>query len=383
MTQNEALSRLLSGELPAEEAAAWRARIASEPLVARAWADLQQLTADLGALPEAPLPDALIAQVAEASEPAPTVPRAWGPWWGALAAALLGMVAGLAVPEPVPTLELVAGEQRVVGEARVVAGGLPVRIEGDVTVSVEPVGPVVRGFGQEVDMNPTNVVAFGAGALVTVAVTQGMAWIEGPGEPQLIEVPAGTERTLRGAAQPPPSRGVPTPAVDPTAPPAEQIASLEAAIEQLTFERDALRGQLAVAGGEALAWPESLRPELRPDRFSATLSAMLEGSEYQVADVDCSEYPCLAVFDLGTAENPMAAAQEMAAQLRAGAESVLGDDDIGMGVQIEAVESDDGPANMLMGVSLGSGDADPRDARVNGRLTDLLEQWRPDEEGAQ
>lgn len=379
MTRDEALSRLLADDLPAAEAAAWRARIANDPEVAAAWAALQLLSRDLEALPAEPVPEALIARVVRQSRPVSTRPARW-PRLGRLfaVAAALAVVVWAAMPTPRPTVELVRGEQRVVGDVRMVAGGVPIHVDGAATIRVEPQRHPVREVRQEGSMRTESIVSFGAGVLVTVAVTQGVAWVTEPDQAVASEVVAGQTRTV-GVPPAPGALAAQGDAVvirlDETASAEDRTEALEKAIAELTFERDILRGQLVAAGGEELPWPDDLPAELGPEQFEATLQAALGDFDAQIVEVDCSEYPCLAVLDGGPIENPMTFAQDLSSTITDGVESSLPDDvELSMGIQVEASDHGDGLSKLLVGVAVGTeGTADPRDVRVQSRLQAMLE----------
>ena len=230
---------------------------------------------------------------------------------------------------------------------------------------------------------PGRVVSFGAGVLVTVAVTQGVAWVSQPGSDHAVEVRPGEAHTVQGQAVGgadaavvgiPEGRRMVVPPIGEDLPAEERIAALQQAVAELTFERDALRGQVAAAGGVPMDWPEALPEALRPEGFEATLRAALGDSGYRVGEIDCSEYPCLAVLDLGVVDDPMIAAQDVSGVLRDGTEGVLGaDQDVDMGIQVEAEENGEGGAEVRVGLSMGAGGVDPRDARTGARMEALLQ----------
>lgn len=375
MTRDEALSRLLAGDLPPDQAARWRSRIDAEPEVAAAWARLQQLAGDLEALPATAPPEALVQAVVDRS---PRTSRRHVVAPALVAAALLLIGVWVAQPSPVPTLELVHGEQHVVGRAELLAADVRVAVDGEAEISVEPVPPLLRENQQEVPMQWGTVGAFGAGVVVTVAVMQGVAWVTAP-DGERTEVVAGethrVQGTASGARAEPRAVQVAVPAGDGA--PEAQIEALEQAIAKLTFERDALRGQVAAAGGEPIPWPSNLAAALAPDQFESTLRAILGEADIDVTEVDCSEYPCVAVLDMGETDDPMATAQHVSDVLREGAKEVLGTDAVGMGLQVEAhQDSEGGPTSVQLGLALGGEDIDPREPRVATRMSDLMSGWR-------
>ncbi|MEQ1571094.1 MAG: hypothetical protein ABMA64_36025, partial [Myxococcota bacterium] len=145
----ELLSRLLAGDLPGAEARALRERIRTDPEWARAWSALQHLSHDLASLPEEVPPPSLDAAVL--GSPA----RRQVPWAtvGTLATLAAAVALWIAWPAPEPArIALVAGEQTVDGAVVLLAGDLPVTVDGRVHIRVEPNPPVVREPGQEVGM---------------------------------------------------------------------------------------------------------------------------------------------------------------------------------------------------------------------------------------
>ncbi|HVF61101.1 MAG TPA: hypothetical protein VNJ70_14945 [Thermoanaerobaculia bacterium] len=97
----EELVRLLAGELPREQAAALRARLAREPELAAAWRRLEGAWRDAGPVPGAPVPPGfageVMARARREAEGAPVLSWRLAPLWvrAAGAAALAaGIVAG-------------------------------------------------------------------------------------------------------------------------------------------------------------------------------------------------------------------------------------------------------------------------------------------------
>ena len=221
---------------------------------------MQQLDRDLASLPEVAPPADLVARVvrpAESSRLARAAQR-WSAsaramllagWPGrmAVAAAVVGLAVWARAPRPDPVLELHQGEQRVVGDVRVLAGGVRVDVDGAATIRVEP-NQRPSGLDQEERMQMTPIVSFGAGVLVTVAVTQGVASIQGQEDQPPVTVEAGERRTVPGPQALVGRDPAPPPVVEGATAEA-QIEALEKTIAELTFERDVLRGQLSASGG--------------------------------------------------------------------------------------------------------------------------------------
>ena len=207
----------------------------------------EQLTRLLTELPdEAPPPELdrkalavmMTAGVTEAGEvsPAPTAASGLPMWmripWLRVAApvAACALAAALLWPRPdPPPIILLEGSQLVEGHMMVLAGPLPVRVDGKVLLTVEPSGMSPRDMGQEVNMRGRDILAGAlAGVAISVVVYEGKAVFEPEGEePVTVEqgksatwtapgVPAAsaerrTHRRSPPAYRPPPS----SPADDP------------------------------------------------------------------------------------------------------------------------------------------------------------------------
>lgn len=332
MTVNEALSRLLGDDLPPDEAARWHARIASDDEVRRAWVRLQHLAHDLESEPEPAVPDHLMTAAVAASASSPTRAWSWRSVRGGVLAAALAWFTWAAWPEPSPTLTLVHGEQQVQGTVDVVAGGIPVHVEGVASILVQPAERPLRVGSQEAPMQWSSAIGFGAGVVVTVAVSQGVAWFQDP-QGAVIHVPAGETRVVAGRAAATASRS-PQPtsaATDNVEGSGSREAELEASIESLTFERDLLRGQVTSLQGP-LSWPSGYTTELQPGKFEQGIRAALREMG-EVVDVDCSAYPCLALVEVDD-DDAMAVATEVAKTVRLWVEQLEGDDELNMGVSL-------------------------------------------------
>jgi hypothetical protein len=312
----EELSRLAAGELPADEAAALRARIVSEPDVARAWAELVALQHALADLPEEPPPARLVAAV-RGERPARRG------WWAAVAVAAAAAL-WLWAPGPRPVSVVVSdGAHEVSGQVLVAAADVRIDVDGRVKVEVEPARSLARDRAAEVPMDRSHAAAALVGALVTVTVYEGTARVYRPdGEPLRLE--AGASRTVSG--QPAPPVEVPGGRVASLPPGADEVtrlraevADLQAQLAEASMSGAVARGQLALEQGTPVAWPDDVPEALRPAAFEATVRAALASSGV-AADlelVDCGEYPCLAVLrprsldgDMGAAVKPFVAALE-------------------------------------------------------------------------
>ncbi|MCA9495077.1 MAG: hypothetical protein KC621_34350, partial [Myxococcales bacterium] len=295
------LSRLMSGELPPEEAEALLARIEREPELARAWEAMQSLGAELTTLPEEAPPPHLDARVLGRSRPRRSAPGWLLPGAAALAAVALVAV-GLGEVEPT-TVVVEQGTQLVQGRAEVLAGGIPVSVDGSVRISVEPDGALVRVSPSEDPMMKTvgaGVAGAALGALVTVVVTEGSATVGGdapielgPGERKVVQV--GGPRIERVAAP----IALPAGATD-----AERVAALQAEnealraeLEELRFSEGVARGQLAASQGDPSEWPDEVPAGFAPEAFEANLrAAIAQFPGVEVHALDCGEYPCVAAL---------------------------------------------------------------------------------------
>ena len=322
------LSRLLAGELPPEEAEALRARLAADPALRARWEHMCARPGRLAPLPKeaeaAPATPRRAATPAGAGatastfpaglpthtrppEPASPGPRAPTPspagrgpvgrlllGAGWLAAAALALV----LLRPGPTRVLTEGTERVDGHATVLAGTVRVEVEGVADVSVEPSGPGARESGHlEKPMATSHLLAGLGGALVTVTVLEGTAWIRGEGEAPL-EVKAGETRSV-GAG----GAGGAGDGARPGAPPAtnlgkdEQIAALTAELEKVKLERAMAVGQLRRVQGTPQEWPTEVPSLYKPDGFRQFLDGRVRGLPgAEVLATDCEEYPCIAII---------------------------------------------------------------------------------------
>lgn len=256
----ELLSRWLDGELTDEEQDALRARIAEEPALAALWDTMQQLPADLSALPAIPAGHQrpLAAPRPTSSQRASRVPSSWLPVALPLAAALVGAVLGRMTAPPA-TVEL-PGHQLTV----------------DGTVSI----------AQEQDMNRTTKAA---AAGLTVALISGSAWLSSDmADASAVELDTTPVRLAAPPAPPAPPR-----APTPPAPPADDGSADR--IAQLEFENTLLRGALERHEGQPRSFPSDYPGDLLPAAFEASVRPLVDLEEdLDLVGVDCAEYPCVA-----------------------------------------------------------------------------------------
>jgi len=357
MSDLEALSELLSGDLPRDQAQALRARIRDEPELAQAWEELRALTADLGELPDRQAPPAhLDAAVLDELEPPSRASLASGssaarsgisrrrwllPSLAAAALLAVGLASGLALaPSDAPAVVTLAqGRHRVSGEAvEVRLDAARVQVRGDAWITVEPGSEGVRREGQEDAMDVSHALSAAGGAVVTVAVVSGVAlvWpadapeaapvtVPAGGSHQVGEMPAepGVRRDAEPDGQPDPRPSAAT-RLDPEV--AAWVDGLEQDNARLRFENQLLQGQLAVVNGEPAPWPSDLSPSLRPDAFPAhAADAVDRVGGLELVQEDCQEYPCLAVVRVADPSDE-AAAREALSQLGEALGQALGGD---------------------------------------------------------
>lgn len=162
----------------------------------------------------------------------------------------------------------------------------------------------------------THIAAAVTGALVTVAVYEGVVHVRSDTEPT-VHVQAGETRQLGeprtvlrevpAAAPGPVVASSSTPTDEPSLAPEQRIAALEAQVAELSFERDLLQGQLAFVNGEPQAWPSDVPDAFQPEAFEERLAAELKQRGIgQIAVLDCNEYPCIAIVDVTPGTDPMA-----------------------------------------------------------------------------
>ncbi len=358
-------------------------------------ADLCELPEELG--PPPGLDAAVLAGPASSRAPSRgSAPR--GPWLlaGALAAAL-----GLAVlwPDEAVEMALVEGRTVVDGEGTVHVGAVSVRVDGRASVAVEPAASLMREEGQEDEAMSAKLIAAAlAGAALTVTVYEGSAWISGA-EDEVVALEAGEHQRLRvpgdavastGAGQP--ERRVVRRTVGGSegggdADPYERIDELEGELEALRFEAAVAKGQLAREVGEPREWPADLPDGFQPESFRDYVEetvAQLDDAE--LLEVDCSEYPCLAVIQ---STDPSADWVEGLSVLHQVPE---GDASFGEGVSAMGMASvsDDGEGAplKLYGFAMTpeeEGDGDGPDVRTHHRAQSLLQDLGQDmeEEGTE
>jgi anti-sigma factor RsiW len=385
---DEQLSALASGDLPPERARALRDRIEREPEVAAAWERMQQLVADLDALPadhpELSGPPVVVV-------PAPTVRRR-SPLWGGmalLAAVALGFVAGRTTGPPDDWI--LAGDAVVDGDVQLMAADVPVSVDGRARISVEPVGGSARVEGQEreVPMNRSAILAGLAGAAVTVTVYEGTALVHAgdeadaplqvrPGEP--VHVRGGAEAARRKGGAPLPVEG------------SARDAALEQRVEELQAELAAIegelqterfgaavaRGQLKAEQGEVSEWPDEVPDALREETIREQLVERLAGLEgFDVEEVDCYEFPCVVALRYDGDDDSMDWGHPVADEVSIWADASLDDANVHMNQSV--FREDDKPYArfVLFAVDDGSG-GEEVGQRTKWRIEELGERLGDD-----
>ena len=403
----EALSRLLADDLPPEEAARLRARIAQEPEVAQAWAELQALCGALDALPTAlPPPPALDAAVLQAVAQqrgryaAPQRSARWTPGtgWALAAAALLAVgAAGLIgrLPDGAPeALVLVSGAQVIEGAAVALetAQGERVVVSGRALVQVEPPARWLREerqlpSGEEGEMT-RYLLAAGAGAALTVVVYEGTARITPAGgtEADTVTVTAGQQQTFSPLRRQQEAHTAPAAGgggMGASAPDLEaELAALREEVAALRLERDLQSGALKAMAGEPQDWPESVPEAFREAAFSEGIRDLVASRPaLELIGVDCEEFPCLAIVRDHSGDDAW-----MNTLRDAASEQWDGVEDLGMGMWISQDRSDEegrAPVN-LAGISIlpPEGRAEEvstrTDWRMQGWLADVSADLSPD-----
>jgi len=384
MSVHEDLSRLLDGDLSAGEAAALERRIETEPDVAAAWEQLQATVYALDGLsagmmlPPAALDEAVLRRVAPV---APVAPARAGPAaWVVAAAGLVALAAavllGLRVPTPT-TVAIGPGSSEFEGTLQVLVGDVVVDLDGRARIDVEPSGGAVRGGGQEVDMNHrTAILAALAGAAVTVTVYEGRAAVQGPDDTAPTELKAGATRTLPGRA----AAGQPA---APVSDDAVREAELHQRVKELTDELDAIADELDTerfAGrlrdaelqriqGVPSEWSDAVPEVLRPEAFEAELLPLTELPGFTVADVDCSEYPCVAALKYDGDDQTLDWGSDVIDRISTWADDHL--EDASLTVNKSVFKDDDSEGRYLL---FGLHDADPKGdvgQRTGARMDDL------------
>jgi hypothetical protein len=88
----------------------------------------------------------------------------------------------------------------------------------------------------------------------------------------------------------------------------QHIDRLEQELDSVSTDRGLAENRVVALEGKPQPWPEDLPKGYSPEEFRATLTEALASQEgAELVDIDCSEYPCIAVLDLPTEGGPQAA----------------------------------------------------------------------------
>ncbi len=370
MSLDEQLSQLMSGEMSAHERAALEARIADEPHVAERWRQLQALILDLENLPEQPPPAHLDAAVVGT----PAARRSWAPV--AFAAALAAAVLLLAWPSPPTHLVPTAGSQWVEGRVQLDLHEAVVQIDGSAHIFVEPNSDLVRVGGQEVDMQRQALIGALAGATLTIAVYEGRAEVGDTeltaGESTTLTLPGAAPTIATESARPRPQRPDAATAQELTTL-RTRVAELESALKVSQVTQAITSGQLAAVQGGEVPWPADLPEAWTADAWTREFEAAVALSpDAEIVEVDCSEYPCVAVLTAPGPDDPDAHGTGLGEQISKRMQEVLGKSNA---MLMETVRTDDQRSEATIGLAMFSGNTEhDQDAqtRTRFRLEQLL-----------
>ena len=77
----------------------------------------------------------------------------------------------------------------------------------------------------------------------------------------------------------------------------DEIADLEEELDRLRVEAAMAKGQLSHYEGDPQPWPEDVPQGFMPTAFETTVrEALADREDAELLDVDCSEFPCVAVI---------------------------------------------------------------------------------------
>jgi hypothetical protein len=348
----EDLSRLLDGELSSEGEAALRARMETDEELRASWESMKALPLDLASLPEV----------------APSIRFkrrvSWGPWLLAAALALFALW-----PSSPSQLVVGPGSQLVDGHVLVQAGDRLIEVDGSALISVEPGEGVVREPAQENPMNRTALVGAAAGAVLTIAVYEGRATLTDPSGPQTID--AGQTLTVGEPIHAPLTEG---PLSD-----EGEVAALRARVAELEQALNEVGPLTVITDGHSakpLPWPSQHHAEFEPEAFAETLRVALDGREdLELVEVDCEEYPCLAVVESFA---PSDGWEDEIEDVTGELEDLYADrgQEVGLGVWNHASRRDDEEEPMqLSGLLVAPADMTPeQQERVHLRMDSLLKE---------
>ncbi|MEZ4318472.1 MAG: hypothetical protein R3F61_13250 [Myxococcota bacterium] len=302
MSGTEDLSRLLSGDVTPEERSTLEARLASDPALRRQLDALRDLVSDLEALPEAAPPDLDASVLARTEVPAAPSRGSRATVWMLAGLAAAALIAVALRPTP-GVAQLLEGSERVEGHVSLLAGLVPVEVDGVAVITVEPAGRVEREWGAEDPMPKTAILSALAGAAVTVAVYEGRAIVQSPTGGDTVTLAAGESHTVgprrvvRTVAGGAPIRSAGDDEAAHLQALEDENAALREELRAARFEGAVARGQLEAHQGAPIPWPDDIAEPFRPDAFEAGLRKALEAHPgTELVSLDCGEFPCVAIL---------------------------------------------------------------------------------------
>jgi len=143
------------------------------------------------------------------------------------------------------------------------------------------------------------IVGLAAGAALTIAI-QGARDAGRSDDPDAVMAaePAAEATLTARAPAPRPARrtSMAGEQADPEAL-EEEIAELEQELDRLRVEAAMAKGQLSHYEGDPQPWPDDVPEGFMPTAFESAVTEALAGREdAELLDVDCAEFPCIAVI---------------------------------------------------------------------------------------
>ena len=231
-------------------------------------------------------------------------------------------------------------------------------------------------------MNWTHIALGAAAGLVlgiaaTLIVTTAM-----PGNPRTVEDEAAAATPTTAVAK---TRAAPAPVPDrPTeitiVPTQVQsyIQSLEDKVDELEMQNTLITAQLAGTGGQALAWPPDIAAAFQDEGFREAIQKAAEADDgVELADVDCSEYPCMAYFEIADPEQGM---HERIKGVTGALQEGLGGEDAGIMAMAMHEKNDDGPGTAVLALAAfpKSEEGGPPPQDMHARTQARAEDWVAD-----
>lgn len=224
-------------------------------------------------------------------------------------------------------------------------------------------------------MDRSHFAAAFAGAVVSVSVLEGHAWIRGTADAAPLSLDAGVTTAVTVGGQTPRvagsgRSGSPKPLDLPAA--QARIRDLESQLAAAKLDAGLSHGALTTHEGTPQRWPDDASAPFRPDAFRARLEEAVRGVPgAAIAEVDCDEFPCVAA--LATVSE----AEDWADSLGAVQKSMSADPRFGaVGVTAMAQETNDGELQhrlYVFALSPAGADSDAQ-TRTQYRAKSLLDQ---------